>query len=232
MAATRRRPTGSVATLLAIVVCMAVCTDMASGWWANVCTRGDTYIERNIKGATSCDSCTNWCKNMCSTVGGSVLKNPCQPSAMYNCQCCCSKPPTSAPSLPPTPSSATPFTIGNLDSVCTSEQTYLMIPHTQGSDCALKPQCEEKCKEKGAFVSAGSQCIGTSGDGEEKSYSWIEQCCCKAAPPPTPCPCPSCCGSDINIQISVTSGGCGATPSAPSTCGAKSSTPSTTYLSL
>ncbi|MCL7039594.1 hypothetical protein MKW94_028860 [Papaver nudicaule] len=208
---------------------MAVCTDMASAWWQNVCTLGDTYVEWIVNDPKDCATCTNWCQRTCPTVGGTVVKNPCQGKL---CQCCCSKPPPSSPSspsLPPTPSSASIFTVGDITtSICTAEQKYLTIFHTQGPDCALRPQCESKCKEQG-LVSVGSQCAGTSGDGEEKSFQWVEQCCCKEPPP---CPCPSCCGSDINIQISVTTGGCKAESSTPSTCGVKSSTPSTTYLSL
>ncbi|KAI3877153.1 hypothetical protein MKX03_010420 [Papaver bracteatum] len=248
MAVTWRRPTGSVATLLAIITCMAVCTDMASAWWANICTRGDTYIERNINGATSCASCTNFCSSMCSDTGGSVVRDECQPSGWYNCACCCSHPPTSSPSLPPTPSSGTPFTDGahNTDNICSSEQKYLMIPHTKGPDCTLRSQCDNRCKEEGAFVGAGSQCIGTSGNGQGTNFQWFEQCCCNQAPPPSPPPPPppppsppptpspscGCCASDINIQISVKSGGgCGdKSSSTPSTCGAKS--PSTTHLTL
>ncbi|KAI3865944.1 hypothetical protein MKX03_036803 [Papaver bracteatum] len=251
----RRRPSGSIATLLAIIICMAVCTNMASAWWQDICTLGDTYVERLATGATDCNFCTNWCQGKCPNLKGSMVRSECI-NAGGNCQCCCSKPPTAGPSLPPTPSTAPIFTNGDTSiSICTTQQTYLQIPHTKGSDCAYRPQCDDKCKEKGAFVSAGSQCIGTSSDGEEKAYVWIEQCCCKAAPPPpppppsppppsppppspsppspSPYPSPSCgcCASDINIQIRVTSG-CGAKSSTPSTCGVKSSAPSPTYITL
>ncbi|RZC51779.1 hypothetical protein C5167_020209 [Papaver somniferum] len=153
---------------------MSLCTDMASAWWANICTLGDTYIERNYR------------------------------------DCCCRKPPPSSPtspSLPADPSSAPNFTARAMGDICKVKQPYIPIEYTQSSPCALNPQCENKCKEKG-FVSAGSQCMGTSGDGYGQSYTWMEQCCC-AIPPQS-------CIVDSTIYITKTAGyGCNVTISMP-----------------
>ncbi|KAI3841133.1 hypothetical protein MKX03_007861 [Papaver bracteatum] len=184
---------------------------MATAWWANICTLGDTYIERNYRDVSDCSLCTNWCASQCSTVGGSVVKNPCgHENTWLICQCCCSKPPPSSPtspSLPADPSSAPNFTDGTIGDICKVKQPYIQIHHTQGSDCALNFQCDNKCKEKG-FVGAGSQCMGTSGDGYGQSYTWMEQCCC-AIPPQQ-------CIVDSTIYISKTAGyGCNVTVSVP-----------------
>ncbi|MCL7036869.1 hypothetical protein MKW94_008822 [Papaver nudicaule] len=197
--------------LLAMIICMSVCTDMASAWWANICTLGDTYIERNYRDASDCSLCTNWCASQCSTAGGSVVKSPCgHENTWLLCQCCCSKSPAHSPpspSLPADPSSAPNFTDGTIGDICKVKQPYIPIEHTQASGCPLNPQCANKCEQKG-FVSAGSQCMGTSGDGQGQTYTWIEQCCCDI-PPPT-------CTVDTTTYVWKTPGsGCNVTVSVP-----------------
>ncbi|MCL7040327.1 hypothetical protein MKW94_015551 [Papaver nudicaule] len=263
MGITRRRSPKLFAgsNLFLVIISIFVCADMGSATrWKDICTLGDTYIERSYPGPStpySCDYCIDWCNRQCSSFGTTKLKNPCNyvaKTAPVDCQCCCSKRPSSSPQLPPTPPSAGQFTGGDITNICTPDQTYLPINHTLGTDCVLTPQCENKCQEAG-LLSAGSQCVGASIFNE--APTWIEQCCCRPAPPPPPpspsppppptppppppptpsppppspsppppspyppspsppppSPCPSptpgtCCGScnsDINIQISVTSG--------------------------
>ncbi|MCL7037540.1 hypothetical protein MKW94_021025 [Papaver nudicaule] len=222
MGMAKRRSPGSCAAsnLLVMIICISIYTEMGSAWWPNVCTPGDTYIERNhINRAEGCPLCDDWCNSQCSSIGRSVAKKNCQtPSPYVDCQCCCKAPepaPCSPapPSLPPAPPSPPPppgnWPDGSLNAhICAAGQEYVEIEHDDITSCALKPQCEEKCKEKGLF-SAGSQCAGGSRDYVGSEYFWFEQCCCGDKPPPSPAPAGSCCGCcpvDINIQISITQG--------------------------
>ncbi|KAI3983636.1 hypothetical protein MKX01_042472 [Papaver californicum] len=269
MGTTRRRSPGFLLAasnpflLVLMIISIFVCPDLASATrWQDVCTLGDTYIERSFGFATPtspyyCDYCISWCMTQCSSFGTSRVKNPCSYTAPANpidCQCCCSKRPSTSPQLPPNPPSVGQFTGGDITNICTFAPglTYLPINHAQGTDCVLTPQCENKCQETG-LISAGSQCVGAAILGDP--YTWIEQCCCRTppspppsppppsppppspspppppsppsptpppspptpsppSPPPSPCPSPpspgtccGCCSSNINIQISVKSGG-------------------------
>ncbi|MCL7024381.1 hypothetical protein MKW94_008676 [Papaver nudicaule] len=193
MGITRRRSPKLFAgsNLFLVIISIFVCADMGSATrWQDICTLGDTYIERSYKAPSSCDNCIVWCNRQCSSFGTSKLKNPCtfvSYTVPVDCQCCCSKRPSSSPQLPPTPPSAGQFTGGDITNICTPDQTYLPINHTLGTDCVLTPQCENKCQEAG-LLSAGSQCVGASI--LDEAPTWIEQCCCRAGPPPPP-PSPS-----------------------------------------
>ncbi|MCL7031012.1 hypothetical protein MKW94_016246 [Papaver nudicaule] len=106
--AKRRSPAGflQASHLLALLVCLSVCTKMASAWWENICFPGEVYVERNFKNSTTCDVCTNWCSSQCSSMQGSVVDNPCAVSYSYrfvNCQCCCRVPSSPPLSNPPPP---------------------------------------------------------------------------------------------------------------------------------
>ncbi|KAI3852337.1 hypothetical protein MKW92_007520 [Papaver armeniacum] len=208
--------------LLMIIICMSIYAEMGAAWWPDICTPGDTYVERNhINIPEKCDSsvCSDWCNSECASIGRPVAKTNCQqPPPYLDCQCCCkapTPPPCSppSPSLPPSPPPPPPvdgkWPDGSLNTnVCAAGQEYVQITHEDINDCSLKPQCETKCKEKGLY-SAGSQCVGSSRDYQGTNYSWFEQCCCTNVPPPPP-PCSSCCGNccpvDIDIQISVKQG--------------------------
>ncbi|KAI3891834.1 hypothetical protein MKW92_018229 [Papaver armeniacum] len=202
MGITRRGSHGLLASanlFLVMIISISVCTDMASATrWQDVCTLGDTYIETDLVFTTPanpyyCDYCITWCMNQCSSFGTSVLQKQCKyntPTTPVNCQCCCSKRPSTSPQLPPIPSSVGQFTGGDITDICTfaPQQTYLQISHPQGTDCVLSPQCDNKCQETG-LVSAGSQCVGAALTGPGP-YTWIEQCCCRTPPPPPPSPLP------------------------------------------
>ncbi|KAI3871184.1 hypothetical protein MKW98_015084 [Papaver atlanticum] len=188
---------GSNLLFLLMIISILICTEMASATrWQDMCTLGDTYIERDFAPPSSlgsCDYCIMWCRNLCSSFGTSALKNPCSytsPTAPVYCQCCCSKRPSTSPQLPPNPPSVGQFTGGDITDICTfaPEQTYLPINHARGTDCVLSPQCENKCQERG-LLSAGSQCVGSLISSEE-AYTWIEQCCCRTPPPPRLSPSP------------------------------------------
>ncbi|RZC85896.1 hypothetical protein C5167_026569 [Papaver somniferum] len=206
MGITKRRSHGLLASanlFLVMIISIFICTDKASATnWKDVCTLGDTYIERDIILGTgsnpyTCDYCIAWCRTQCSNFGTTALKNPCKyntPTTPVNCQCCCSKRPSTSPQLPPTPPSVGQFTGGDITDICTfaPQQTYLQINHAQGTDCVMSPQCENKCQESG-LLSAGSQCVGTLISGATSpvyggTYTWIEQCCCRTPPPPPPSP--------------------------------------------
>ncbi|KAI3896137.1 hypothetical protein MKX03_013604 [Papaver bracteatum] len=209
--------------LLVIIISMSIYAETGSAWWPDICTPGDTYVERNhINIPEKCDSsvCSDWCSSECASIGRPVAKTNCQqPPPYLDCQCCC-KAPTPAPcsppspSLPPSPPPPPPvdgkWPDGSLNTnVCASGQEYVQITHENINDCSLKPQCENKCKEKGLY-SAGSQCVGSSRDYQGGNYSWFEQCCCTNVPPPPPTcsSCGNCCPVDIDIQISVKQGSC------------------------
>ncbi|KAI3876270.1 hypothetical protein MKX03_028500 [Papaver bracteatum] len=198
MGISRRRSPGLLLAagsnlFLVMLISISFCTDMASATrWQDICTLGDTYIERDYKAPSSCDLCIIFCRDQCASFGTSILKRPCKytsPTTDVNCQCCCSKRPSTSPQLPSTPSTVGQFTNGDIADICTFApgQTYLPISHAKGTDCVLTPQCENKCQEQG-LLSSGSQCVGAAIYGDP--YTWIEQCCCRSPPPPPPSPSP------------------------------------------
>ncbi|KAI3898810.1 hypothetical protein MKW92_023373 [Papaver armeniacum] len=190
--------------LFATLVCICAFTEMASAW-QTVCAPGIDYIERNyhpIPG-DKCGSCPTWCNSECSSIGLFMVQNDCRiVGADMDCQCCCGK---VAPTGPPPPPSAPPFSeeTGVPHIVCAADQKSLLIPREQARDCPWNPQCEAKCKDEGRS-SARSECWGSSRDFVAGVFTWYELCCCGDVLPP---PCCGCCSKDINIQISVKSGG-------------------------
>ncbi|KAI3961781.1 hypothetical protein MKW92_037628 [Papaver armeniacum] len=189
-----------------MIICISISIERGSAWWPNICSPGETYTMRNyINTAEVCESnfCNDWCNNICSSIGTSAAKNNCQkPSPdKLNVQCCC-KVPTPAPGSPPSPSlppappspppSPGPWPDVPYKNICASGQEYAEAEHANITDCAFKPQCENKCKEKG-LSGAGSQCIGGAVNStiENRWYYVLEQCCCGNLPPPPPPPSPS-----------------------------------------
>ncbi|KAI3876266.1 hypothetical protein MKX03_028496, partial [Papaver bracteatum] len=126
---------------LVIIISISFCTDMVSATrWQDICTVGDTYIERDYAAPSSCDNCIVFCMDQCRSFGTSILKNPCNYTSRttpVNCQCCCSKRPSTSPQLPPTPPTVGQFTNGDIADICTfaPDQKYLPIL----TDCVLTP---------------------------------------------------------------------------------------------
>ncbi|KAI3949682.1 hypothetical protein MKW92_048755 [Papaver armeniacum] len=188
--------------LFATIICISAFTEIASAW-LSICAPGDDYIERNYNPIPGdrCGSCPTWCNSKCSSIGLFMVQNECRiVLADMDCQCCCGKVAPTGPSPPPT---TTPFSPGELENVCTAEQKSILIPRKQARECPFNPLCDAKCKELGRS-SARSECWGSSRDFKEGSYRWYEQCCCGDVLPPHCC---GCCPMDINIKISVKSGG-------------------------
>ncbi|MCL7034340.1 hypothetical protein MKW94_025179 [Papaver nudicaule] len=55
------------------------------------CSTGDTYTETTIP-TSNCADCTNWCKEDCSELGGSVIEDKCaigESTFVRRCKCCC-----------------------------------------------------------------------------------------------------------------------------------------------
>ncbi|XP_026444740.1 basic proline-rich protein-like [Papaver somniferum] len=181
------------------LISIASTSQMTSAWWDNICTPGDTYVERNYVRTPPppCSTCKTWCQGQCSGIKGSMVRDECSRQNTYlNCQCCCKKPPPSTsspptPSLPPATSTPPPFSNSKKTpkEICTKGQQYQLITRPDGVQCSLQPICEKNCKGKGR-LSAGSQCIGTYGDRIAR-FTWMEQCCCGNAIPPPPPPSPS-----------------------------------------
>ncbi|KAI3864777.1 hypothetical protein MKX03_034989 [Papaver bracteatum] len=179
--------------------------------WQSICAPGVDYIERNYKPipGDKCSSCKTWCNSKCSSIDLFMIQTECRlVGEDMDCQCCCGK---VAPTGPPPPPATTPFSPGDIDdpkyqaNICTPEQKFIQIPREQAKDCPWNPQCEAKCKEQGRS-SARSECLGSSRDFKEGSYVWLEHCCCGDVLPVPP-PCCGCCPMDINIQVSIKSGG-------------------------
>ncbi|KAI3945826.1 hypothetical protein MKW98_023100 [Papaver atlanticum] len=194
MSITKGRSPGILAAshLLVLLICLSVCTKIASAYWENVCYPGEIYVERNFNPANTCDVCTNWCSSQCSGMRGLVVKNPCgvfSSIQFVNCQCCCrlpSSPPIPVPA-PPTPPN---FSEDNDLNICTSGQKYIQIADTVSTTCSQKSLCEKRCNAQG-LTSVRDECFGHF-DVQQTEYTWLEQCCCvpPSPPPPTPSPPP------------------------------------------
>ncbi|MCL7041157.1 hypothetical protein MKW94_000858 [Papaver nudicaule] len=218
--------TSRITHLLATLICIFAFTEIASAW-ESICARGDDYIERNFMPmpAAKCGACTTWCESKCNSIDLFMIQKECREvgTSIVDCQCCCGKV-APAPGASPTPW-AVPFTGDEYNNTplnfCPEEAKAILIPREQAKDCPFNPICAAKCKEEGRS-SVFSECWGASRDFVEGTYTWNEQCCCGDLLPPTP-PCDSCgcCPMDINITVSVKSGG-----------DAKVSTPSVSSPSL
>ncbi|MCL7029743.1 hypothetical protein MKW94_009483 [Papaver nudicaule] len=192
--AKRRSPAGflQASHLLAILVCLSVCTKMASAtaWWENICYPGEVYLEG--VDISSCVECRDWCSSWCGFFQGSVVKDPCQvSSSTVNCQCCCRVP--SSPSIPiPPPPTPADFSPDNDLNICTSGQKYIEIfyvfPQTQLQTCAQRSLCEKTCATEG-LTSVRDECIGHA-DFQANNFTLLEQCCCVTPSPPPPSPSP------------------------------------------
>ncbi|KAI3942814.1 hypothetical protein MKW92_035146 [Papaver armeniacum] len=218
MSLTRGRSPG----FFAIIICLFVSLGTASAWMS-ICVPGDIYIDSTgrapLPPGTTCTYCTDWCDAQCSILGLPQVDYGCrlETNNDIKCRCCCgSSPPSpsSPPSLPrppPAPQAESEFHGGypHEYNICTAGQTYLVLVHTNGTECISEPKCEQGCKDIGLSM-ARKECVaGGYTYPPPATYTWREQCCCKTpsppppppSQPPPPPPCTPSCPIEFTMQV-------------------------------